>query len=86
MGRPGITGADVVRAYVALKKQGREPTLSNLRLELGRGSFTTIAARLESLSLVGRQGRYRRAGRPSRRGRPPTRKTPPELSSGLGRA
>jgi hypothetical protein len=31
--RPGITGADVVRAYVSkLQKQRRAPTIVNLRL------------------------------------------------------
>lgn len=71
MSRPGITGADVVRAFVALKKQGRDPSIVNLRLEIGKGSYSTIADRLESLALVGRRGRYVRKGPPKRRGRPP---------------
>lgn len=75
MGRRGLQGADVVRAYVALKKQRREPTLQNLRLELGTGSFSTIAEKLADLRLVGRNGNLerRRAGRS--RGRPPKSKT-----------
>jgi hypothetical protein len=70
MGRQGISGADLIRAYVSLQKQGRNPTVVNLRLELGRGSYSTIAARLESLALLGRQGRYKRKGPLKGRGRP----------------
>jgi hypothetical protein len=70
MARTGITGADVVRAYVSLRKQKREPSIVNLRLELGKGSYSTIAERLESLALIGRTGRYARKGPPKRRGRP----------------
>lgn len=73
MSRPGITGADVVRAVIALKRQGRDPSIVNLRLEIGKGSYSTIADRLESLALVGRRGRYTRKGPPKRRGRPPQR-------------
>lgn len=51
MGRPGITKVDVVRAYVALLQQGRLPGPQNLRLELGRGSFTTIAKHLDELAV-----------------------------------
>ena len=51
MGRPGITAVDVVRAYVALLKQRRRPGPQNLRLELRRGSFTTIARHVERLAL-----------------------------------
>ena len=51
MGRRGITAVDVVRAYVALLKQGRAPGPQNLRLELGRGSYTTIAKHVERLAL-----------------------------------
>lgn len=52
MARPGISKADVVQAYVALLKQKRKPTLVNVRLELGRGSYSTIGAHLRALSLV----------------------------------
>jgi hypothetical protein len=55
MSRTGITAADVVRAYVALLKQRRYPGPQNLRLELGTGSYTTIAKHLRALAL--RQGR-----------------------------
>jgi len=58
MGRPGLERADVIRAYVALVKQRRQPTLCNLRLELGKGNYSTIGAQLESLCFVGPGGRY----------------------------
>lgn len=51
MGRKGITCDDVIRAYVALLKQGRTPGPRNLRLELGRGSFTTISQHMRRLAL-----------------------------------
>ena len=68
MGRPGISKADVVRAYVALLKQRREPSLQNLRLELGRGSYSTIAAHVASLAIASqgvRQQSTPRDGRPA---------------------
>jgi hypothetical protein len=51
MGRPGITKEDVICAYVNLLKQGRVPKPQNLRLELQRGSFSTIAKRYDELAL-----------------------------------
>jgi len=51
MGRPGITSVDVVRAYVALLRQGRIPGPRNLRLELSAGSYTTIVKHLNALAL-----------------------------------
>ena len=51
MGRPGITSVDVVRAYVALLRQGRVPGPQNLRLELSAGSYTTIAKHVNALAL-----------------------------------
>lgn len=51
MGRPGITSVDVVRAYVALLRQGRIPGPRNLRLELSAGSYTTIAKHINALAL-----------------------------------
>jgi hypothetical protein len=42
---------DVVRAYVALLRQGRIPGPRNLRLELSAGSYTTIAKHLNALAL-----------------------------------
>lgn len=51
MGRKGITSDDVIRAYVALLKQGRKPGPTNLRLELGRGSYTTISQHVRRLAL-----------------------------------
>lgn len=52
MPRPGISNADVVRAYVELIQRRRRPSLLNLRLQLGRGSYSTIAQRLQRLALV----------------------------------
>lgn len=51
MGRKGITSADVIRAYVALLKQGRKPSLINLRLQLGWGSYASISQHLRRLAL-----------------------------------
>ncbi|MBK7532924.1 DNA-binding protein [Piscinibacter sp.] len=51
MGRKGITSADVVAAYVALLKQGRKPSLINLRLQLGWGSYASISQHLRRLAL-----------------------------------
>jgi len=61
--------ADVVRAYVSLMRQRRQPSLLNLRLELGAGSYSTIAGHLEKLSLVQRSRKFirtKKRGRPSR--------------------
>ena len=52
MGRPGLSTADIVRAYVALLRQGRHPGPTNVRLELGRGSFSTIAKHIDRLAFV----------------------------------
>lgn len=70
MARPGIELADVVRAYVSLLRQKRQPTLCNLRLEMQTGSYSTIAQHLGALMLVGRSERYRRQIHDRRRGRP----------------
>lgn len=51
MGRHGITLVDVVRACLALRKQGRKIGPNNIRLELGRGSMTTISGHLRRLAL-----------------------------------
>ena len=70
MGRPGITDVDVVRAYVALLKQGRVPGPQNLRLELARGSYTTIAKHVARMALrhpALRPPDRRRPRNPSRR-------------------
>lgn len=65
MPRTGISRADVVRAYVALLKQGRIPGPRNVRLELGTGSYTTIQSHLQALALrhptVRRSHRSRRS-------------------------
>lgn len=52
MSRRGISAADVARAYIQLKQEGREPSLRNLRLQIGRGGYATIAAHLKKLSFV----------------------------------
>lgn len=66
MGRKGITSADVVQAYVALLKQGRTPGPTNLRLQLGRGSYTTISQHLRRLALRQVVMQAQRAGECSR--------------------
>lgn len=62
MGRKGISQADVVRAYVSLVKQQRVPSPTNLRLELGTGSYSTIAQHLRVLAFQ-RPYRYQPATR-----------------------
>lgn len=52
MGRKGVTPADVVAACVQLKRQRRVVGLRNLRLQLARGSYSTIAKCLRQLALV----------------------------------
>ena len=42
VGRPGITLIDVEHACEALIREGRKVGPQNVRLELGRGSYTTI--------------------------------------------
>ncbi|WP_432258016.1 DNA-binding protein [Cupriavidus sp. TMH.W2] len=56
-GRKGITQVDVVRACVALMKRGRRPAARNIRLELGKGSMTTIHQHLRRLALRDARGR-----------------------------
>ncbi|WP_151273275.1 DNA-binding protein [Burkholderia pseudomallei] len=51
-GRPGITVEDVKRACEALRQQGRPIGPVNVRLELGRGSYTTIVRAMRTLGLV----------------------------------
>lgn len=78
-----LSMADVARAYIALKRQRRQPTLLNLRLELGRGSYSTIAVFLERLQFVGEHGdRYRRR-RERVRGRPPGNREKPGNTLGV---
>lgn len=56
-GRKGISAADVVRACVSLKKQRRKLGPTNVRLELGKGSYRTIVRHLRLLAIreVGNQ-------------------------------
>lgn len=51
MGRRGITAIDLIRAYVNLLKQHRVPGPQNLRLELQRGSYSTITKLIDALAL-----------------------------------
>ena len=51
MGRKGITSVDVLRAYIALLEEGRLPGPSNLRLQLGTGSYTTIAQHIQRFAV-----------------------------------
>ncbi|WP_459190558.1 DNA-binding protein [Ralstonia pseudosolanacearum] len=51
-GRPGITVEDVRRACEALQQQGRSIGPVNVRLELGRGSYSTIIRALRTLGLT----------------------------------
>lgn len=51
MGRKGLELFESVRGVVSLLKQGRNPSPTNLRLELGRGSYTTILKHLRTLAL-----------------------------------
>lgn len=55
-GRPGITVKDVKRACEALRKQGRPIGPVNIRLELGRGSYTTIVRAMRTLGLMPARG------------------------------
>jgi len=50
MKRTGISAPDVVRACVALKQQRRRLGPVNVRLELGRGSYSTIVRHLRTLA------------------------------------
>jgi hypothetical protein len=50
-GRKGISMADVVNACLSLMKEGRNLGPTNVRLQLGRGSMTTISRHLQTLGL-----------------------------------
>ena len=50
MGRKGVTGADVARACVKLKRQRRSLGPTNVRLQLGRSSYRTIVRHLRLLA------------------------------------
>jgi hypothetical protein len=49
-GRPGITIVDVARACIALEEKSRRLGPTNVRLELGKGSMTTISRHLQRLA------------------------------------
>lgn len=51
VGRPGVTMVDVARACLSLRQQRRRLGPTNVRLELGRGSMTTICRHLQRLAL-----------------------------------
>ncbi|MBL0425416.1 DNA-binding protein [Ramlibacter alkalitolerans] len=48
-GRPGVTEEEVRRACEALMAQGRRIGPTNVRLELGHGSYETIIKHLRAL-------------------------------------
>lgn len=56
-GRPGITLEDVRLAAASLVRQGRTVGPTNVRLELGRGSYNTIQRHLRSLGISSRHPR-----------------------------
>lgn len=60
MGRKGIDLVDVVRACVALNRQGRNLGPTNIRLELGYGSYSSIVRHLRRLALVDLRSRSNR--------------------------
>ena len=49
MARMGITKTDVRTAVISLEQQGRTPSPTNLRLEMGKGSFSTISPLLREV-------------------------------------
>ena len=53
-GRKGVSAADVVCACVELRKQRRKLGPTNVRLELGRGSYRTIVRHLKLLAFLDR--------------------------------
>lgn len=53
-GRKGITIEDVGRACERLDEQGRTVGPTNVRLELGRGSYETIMKFLRALGRAGK--------------------------------
>ena len=57
MARHAVTTEDVAEAVLALKASGHPVTTVNVRRELGRGSYSTINAHLETLGA-------KQAGRP----------------------
>ncbi|MFN3736777.1 DNA-binding protein [Hydrogenophaga sp.] len=59
-GRPGVTLDDVRAACIRLEDEGRFVGAVNVRLELGRGSYTTIQRHLRVLGYVGEVSASRR--------------------------
>lgn len=57
-GRPGITLEDVRLAADNLTRQGRIIGPTNIRLELGRGSFNTIQRHLRALGIGTKRQRH----------------------------
>src|SRR5690349_20570102 len=49
MARTGITRKKIRAAVAALERQGRTPSLTNVRLELGTGSYSTIGPLLREI-------------------------------------
>lgn len=59
-GRPGVTLDDVRAACVRLEHEGRLVSAVNVRLELGRGSYTTIQRHLRVLGYASKVAVSRR--------------------------
>lgn len=51
MARPGIREEDVLRAVAALRAARRAASPTNVRLELGTGSYSTISRHLRALGV-----------------------------------
>jgi hypothetical protein len=62
MKKPALTLVDVARACVSLHKQRRTFGPTNLRIELGRGSYRDISRYLRRLALIDRRARQRPSG------------------------
>jgi hypothetical protein len=62
MKKPALTLVDVARACVSLHKQRRTFGPTNLRLELGRGSYRDIVRYLRRLAFIDRRARRRPRG------------------------
>lgn len=63
MARTGVTREQVRQAIDALHSQGREPTLRNIRLQIGRGSYCTLLRYLDEL--LPNRRRHRRVKPPA---------------------
>lgn len=51
-GRPGLTKDDVLNAITRLRERNIQPTVENIHLEIGQGSYTTINRFLRQIKQV----------------------------------